>query len=63
MKNEPAITIGTITAAVAAVLALLIAFGVDLTDEQTAAILGLVAAVGPIVAAILTRRRVTPVDR
>src|SRR5699024_4261544 len=34
MKKEPAITIGTISAAVAAVLALITAFGIPVTEEQ-----------------------------
>lgn len=63
MKNEPAITIGSITAAVAAVIGLLVAFGADLSKDQQAAILGGIASVAPIVAAVLTRRKVTPVER
>jgi len=63
MKHEPAISIGAISAAVAAVLTLLVAFGIDVTEEQQTAILGVVAAVGPIVAGLLIRRKVTPVDR
>lgn len=58
--SEPAVVVGLITAVVTAVVAVLVAFGVDLTTEQQVAILGLVAAVAPIVAAILTRGRVTP---
>lgn len=63
MTKEPAITIGSISAGVAAVIALLIAFGVPLTDDQQVAILGVVAAVGPLVAAFLTRRFVSPVQK
>ena len=63
MKNEPAITIGTISAAVAAILALLVAFGLDLTEVQTGAILAVVAAVGPIVGAVITRARVSPAGK
>lgn len=63
MNTEPAITIGTVTAAVSAALALLVTFGVPLTEGQTAAILGVIAAVGPIVAAVWTRRRVTPTSQ
>lgn len=61
MTNEPALTIGGIVAAVTAVLTLLVAFGVTLTQEQTAAILGVVGAVGSLVQAWLTRRTVEPV--
>ena len=60
MKNEPAITIGTISAAVGAVIALCVAFGVPLTEDQQIAILGVVSALGPIVAAVITRRFVSP---
>lgn len=63
MKNEPAITIASITAAVAAVIGLLTAFGVSLSDDQQKAILGVVAVIGPIVAGYFTRGKVTPVDR
>lgn len=63
MKNEPAITIGAISAAVAAIIALLVSFGIDLTEAQTTAILGVVAAIGPIVAAVITRARVSPVGK
>ena len=63
MKNEPAITVGSVSAAVAAVLALLVAFGVPLDDAQQKAILGVVAAAGPIVAALITRRFVSPASR
>lgn len=56
MQTDPSGVVGTIGAAVGAVLALLVAFGVDLTAEQTETILGVVATVGPIVIAILIRR-------
>lgn len=62
MKNEPVITVASITALVAALIALLIAFGVNLSDQQQAAIMGVVAVVGPLVAAFIARRKVTPVD-
>lgn len=60
MSNEPALTIGGITAAVTAVLTLLVAFGVTLTQAQTAAILGVVGTLGSLVQAWLTRRKVEP---
>ena len=60
MRKEPAITVGTVSAAVAAVLTLLVAFGIDVTEEQQTAILGVVAALGPIVTGLLIRRKVTP---
>ena len=60
-KAEPAVKIGTISAAVAAVLYLLVVFGVPLTDEQQTAILAVVTVVGPLVAGVVIRRYVTPV--
>lgn len=62
MKNEPAITIASLTAAVAAVIGLLVAFGVSLSDDQQKAILSVVAVVGPLVAGYFTRGKVTPVE-
>lgn len=59
MSTEPVRTT-TISAAVAAVLALAVAFGLDLTQEQTAAILGVVAVAGPIIAGLIARKKVTP---
>lgn len=61
MDTEPVLTTATVTAAIGAVLALLTQFGVDLTESQTAAILGLFATLAPLVAGLIARRRVTPV--
>jgi hypothetical protein len=59
--------LAALTALVPAVLGLLVAFGVDLSDAQQQAILALTAAVtglvgtgAPIVAAVFARREVTP---
>lgn len=60
MTTEPALTIGSFTALAAAAITLLVAFGVEVTEEQQTAILGFVAVAGPIVAGFLTRKRVTP---
>lgn len=57
--HEPVITTASITAAVSALIALLVAFGIDLTEEQTTAILGVVAVAAPLVV-IIARRYVTP---
>lgn len=57
-STNPALTVGVIGAAVGAVLTLLIAFGVDLTEDQTTAILGVVSTVGPILLAVITREQV-----
>lgn len=56
--SEPALTVGTITAAVTAVLALIVAFGLNLTAGQSAAILGVVAVIAPLVSAYVTRGKV-----
>ena len=53
IRQEPAL----IAALVHAVLGLVVAFGVDLTGEQTAAILAVTGAV----LAVVVRRNVTPV--
>lgn len=63
MKNEPVVTVASITALVAAVLALLVAFGLPLSNDEQQAILGLAAVVAPLVAALVARRKVTPVNR
>ena len=62
MKREPLITRASLTALVAAVLTLLVTFGVGLSGEQQAAILGVVAVVAPLVVAAISRHRVTPVE-
>lgn len=58
--REPAVTIGVLTTAVTALLALLVAFGIDLSQGQQVAILGVIAGVGPLVVAFVTRGRVAP---
>jgi len=57
--REPAAIIGLVTAAVTSILALLVAFGVELTQEQQIAILGVIAGVGPLIAAFLIRGQVS----
>jgi hypothetical protein len=52
IKSEPAVVAGIVQA----VLALVVAFGLDLTTEQVAAILGVTAAV----LALVVRSQVTP---
>lgn len=58
MQTEPAAIIGAIGTAVAAVVALLVAFGLPLTADQQAAILAVVAPVGTLVVALVIRPRV-----
>lgn len=62
MKNEPVLTVAGVTAAVSAVITLLVAFGVDLTEAQTNAILGVVAVAAPLVV-VVARKYVTPVNK
>lgn len=60
MKHEPLISISSIVAAATAVIALLVAFGVPLTEDQKVAILGLVGVLAPVIVALVTRGKVTP---
>ena len=62
MNREPVLTAATISSAVVALLALLVAFGIDLTKEQQAAILGVVAVAAPLIVAAVSRRKVTPLS-
>lgn len=55
--TDPSGYYGSFVTLIGALLALLVAFGVDLTDTQTAAILGVATAAGPLVTAWLIRRR------
>lgn len=57
MTDDPSALWGSIAATVGALLALFVAFGVDLTEDQITAILGLFSAVGPLVTALLIARR------
>lgn len=60
MKYEPLISISSIVAAATAIVALLVAFGVPLTEDQKVAILGLVGVIAPVIVALVTRGKVTP---
>lgn len=60
MKREPLVSVASITAAVGAVLTTLVAFGVDLTEDQQKALTGLVAVLAPLAVALWARRKVTP---
>lgn len=57
-SGEPLFTVGGITAAASALLALVAAFGLDLTDDQQAAVLGVIGVLAPIVVALWGRRKV-----
>ena len=56
--SEPLITVGTITAAGTAVLALLVVFGVDIDKDKQVAILGVVTVLAPLVVMAIGRGRV-----
>lgn len=56
--EEPLITVGTLTTAAIAVLALIVAFGIDLDDDRQSAILGVVAVVAPLAVAVVGRFKV-----
>ena len=58
--SEPALTIGAIAALVGPVIALLVVLGVDVPTGLEAALVAVITAAAPIVAAILIRARVTP---
>lgn len=58
MKKEPVITIGGVSAVVSAVIALIVVLGVQIPEGLEAAIIGLVAAAGPIVAGLISRSKV-----
>lgn len=56
--HEPLLTVGSVTAFVAAVAALGAAFGLPLSDAQTNAVLGVVAILAPLVVALVGRAKV-----
>lgn len=60
MSKEPLITAAGLSAVAGAVIAAVVAFGVNLSEEQVKAVLGLVAVVGPFAVAVLARTRVAP---
>ena len=62
MKSEPALMVTSATAIVLAVVGLLVAFGVNVSDEQQDALLALVAALVPILplVGLVIRQFVTP---
>jgi len=62
MNSEPATIVGTITGIAAAVVTLVVVFGLALTVAQQAAILGLVAVVAPVLSGIITRSKVYSPD-
>lgn len=59
-KTEPVRVAALIQTLIVAVIALVTAFGVTVTQAQAAAILGAVTAVSAIVVAVIVRGKVTP---
>lgn len=60
MRNEPAITVGTISALIGACLVLAKSFGVPISVDQESAIKDFALVALPIIAALIVRSRVTP---
>lgn len=61
-SREPVAVSGAVLVVAQSVIALCVAFGLDLTAEQQGAIYSLTSAVTVLVASIWARARVTPVD-
>ena len=59
LRNEPALVVGVVVA----VLTLLVAFGVHLSDGQNTAIQGLITALLALIGAGAIRAQVTPVGK
>lgn len=57
---SPVWNAAAISSIVSAIIALLVAFGVPLTEQQTAAILSFVAVAAPFVVALVVAPKVTP---
>lgn len=62
LRNEPVAVVNTIAAFVEAAIVLVIAFGVAVTPEQMAAIIGVVIALGAVIATLTARAKVSPVN-
>lgn len=58
MNREPATIIASITGAATAIIALVVAFGLDLSTDQQTAILGVVAVAAPLIAGVVIRSKV-----
>lgn len=64
-RNEPALTAATLTALATAIIGLLVAFNVEITDAQRDAILGFIAAAFPIIIMLggIIRQYVSPTHK
>jgi len=60
VTREPLLTAAGITALVSAVLGALVAFGLDLTEDQRSAVLAIVAVLAPLAVGLTARGKVTP---
>jgi hypothetical protein len=58
MNREPAAIVASITGAAVAIIALVVSFGLDISNDQQSAILGVVAVVAPLVAGLVIRGKV-----
>jgi hypothetical protein len=58
VKKEPAVIIGAIGSVVTSIVALLVAFGLNLTVDQQTAIVGVVLTVTPLIVGLITRQYV-----
>jgi hypothetical protein len=58
MQKEPSVIVGTIIAVVTAIIVLLTAFGLHITNDQQSAILGVVAVLAPLIAGGVIRGKV-----
>lgn len=58
MKSEPSVIVGGITAFVTAAIGLVVAFGLDITEEQKNAILAMTAVLAPVLASVVIRSKV-----
>lgn len=59
MNSQPLLTTAALTSLVGAIIALLVSFGVSLTGEQQAAIMGLVTIISPFVVALIGQHYTT----
>lgn len=62
-KSEPILTVATITGAVSAVIALMVAFGVEFNEQQTAAIMGVVGVIAPFIVWGVARQWTVPAGK
>lgn len=60
--SEPVLGWSALVAFVGGLVTLLVEFGIDISDGQVKAILAVLALAGPVVAAVVARRAVTPLS-